>query len=173
MLKTKRTIGILAVSFLIGALAATFGPAPTGAATAGHGAHVPAPEIALSEAKLNVPFSVRTPRFLPTGLTLARVEHQASGDSGSVDMWYADAKGTPVLHVWQSNATDLGDKDPSRTGDQLDIEGVPWRAVSAHRVAHSLSVVSTRTPDGLVVSVDVLDGTTAAPSLHRVAGSLR
>ncbi len=115
----------------------------------------------LETARMEVDFALLTPGWLPDGYSLVHVAWFQPDDvigttASSVDTWYSDT-GRPLIHIWQTNIPDLGEKDPLRIGSPLTLSGnETWSVVEGLRALDSVSatVLSARVSGGTTVSID-------------------
>lgn len=129
----------------------------------------------VDEARSQLTFEMLMPAWLPAGYSLEHIawfgrDADLSHEASSVDAWYS-APGAPLIHVWQTDNPDLGDKDPVMVGAQQDLSGRIWSVATDMRTLDSAraTMVSTRWPDGTTLS---LDGGLPSDVLLRVAGTM-
>lgn len=113
------------------------------------------PDDALRDLQGLAPYPVRLPVNPPSGFD---VEHlvwdEQPGGVFSIDAWYADPSGNSI-HFWQSNLTDLREKDPV-TGVAVEtVNGQPWHWVELTDNPVATWMVSTRYDD-VTVSIDTV-----------------
>jgi hypothetical protein len=138
---------------------------------------VPPPAESMAEANAAAPFDVKEPSWLPKGV---EIEHaMSSGDSSafSVGIWYKNAAGDRILHIWQTNIRPevMAEKDPTaqnRGSIDPSVDGKGWRHENVPRHGHSLNVLSRQFEDGVIVSVDAVDRSINYGDLKRIARSL-
>lgn len=95
--------------------------------------------------------------------------------SPTLDLWYSDANGTVVLHIWQTSLPPdaLGPHDdPTRQGTPELIDGKEWMLLRMDRGTWTDLVLSRRLDSGVLVSMDAVEGTEAAGALRQMAAEL-
>lgn len=178
--RTRLALGALIISAgVVGTqLAASWAGASGTPTVVGHNAHLPAPEAILKMAQDGLPYRPNIPTGIPAGLALDLVDYGRPEDPDgvpSMDLWYKDANGRTDLHIWQTSlpAETLGpNDDPTLKGTPKIIGGKTWMLLRMERQNWVDIVLSRRLDNGVLVSLDAVEGTPAAGALRAMAASL-
>lgn len=178
--RTRLAFGVLTIAAaVLGTQPAVSWVGASGPTTVvGHGAHVPGPEAILKMALDGLPYRPNIPTGIPAGLTLDLVDYGRPEDPDgvpSMDLWYKDANGRTDLHIWQTSlpAEELGpNDDPTLKGTPEVIGGKTWMLLRMDRLNRVDIVLSRRLDNGVLVSLDAVEGTPAAGALRAMAASL-
>lgn len=131
----------------------------------------------VDQARDELTFDLLIPEWLPPGYSLEHIawfppsEELGYPDESAVDTWYS-APGRPLLHVWQTDNSELGDDDPVLVGEPLRLaDGIVWSTMEGIQGLDTVSatVLSARMRDGTTLS---LDSGIAKADLMKVAESL-
>lgn len=171
-----RRVSAVVGAIIIGIVAASALPAGSSpATTVSRDALVPPPAESMAEAKAKAPYKIKEPSWLPEGVVMEHAQYSEEG-AFSVGMWYRDAAGNRVLHIWQTNMSPeaLSAKDPAdpRRGVPESVGGKTWRREAAPRHGYSLDILSRRFEDGTTVTVDASDAAINYGQLKKIAESV-
>lgn len=123
----------------------------------------------LAQAREAAPFDLKFPTSTPASLTLNNViwsgadpDEFPGSDDFTTDIWFIDSSGERP-HIWQTNSTNLSGADPTLRSAAVSelLGGVPWMVETIDFGTYSVVQVSRRFPDGVLVSVDAVDGAVA------------
>lgn len=174
MIETPRKrLVALGSAALVGCVIGILYPLSAGA-DVGTDVRVPPPGPMFREAQSQAPYDIKTPEYVPAGMTLFNVlyvEPDLGETAYSVDLWYRADDGR-YFHIWQTDNQKLDEsaKNPAgpEAGQAEHIGNDTW--VRTDRVDRGLIIVSRRYSDSITLS---LDGNIGIGELRKVAQSIK